>query len=183
MKKIIKKCIICRLLDGLAYPPPVTCDLPDFRVTVGRAFQTVGVDFCGPVFLRNLYGRNNEMNKAYIVIMTCATSRMIHLELTPDLTTSAYVRSQRRFIARSGYPDMFVSDNGKTFKGQELVRYNSRHHIKWRYNLSKAPWWGGMFESMVKSTKRCLKKVVGFSKLNYEELLTVLTEIEAVLNN
>ena len=32
-----------------------------------------------------------------------------YLELVPDLTTSAYLRSQRRFIARRGFPIMFVS--------------------------------------------------------------------------
>ena len=40
-----------------------------------------------------------------------------------------------------------------------------------------------MFERMVRSTKRCLKKVVGQRKLTYEELLTVLIEVEVVINN
>ena len=49
--------------------------------------------------------------------------------------------------------------------------------------MAKAPWWGGIFERMVKSTKRCLIKVIGKQRLNYEELNTVLIEIEAVVNN
>ena len=43
-------------------------------------------DFCGPVYIRSLYSESNEMKKAYIVVMTCSTSRKVHLELTPDLT-------------------------------------------------------------------------------------------------
>lgn len=35
---------------------------------------------------------------------------------------------------------------------------------------------------MVKSSKRCLRKVVGQAKLYYDELSTVLVEIEAVIN-
>ena len=33
--------------------------------------------------------------------------------------------------------------------------------------MAKAPWWGGMFEIMVCSTKRCLKKTVRSRKLTY----------------
>ena len=40
-----------------------------------------------------------------------------------------------------------------------------------------------MFERMVRSTKRCLRKTIGQQRLTYEELSTVLAEIEAVLNN
>ena len=61
--------------------------------------------------------------------------------------------------------------------------YNAKHGIRWRYNLPKAPWWGGMFERIVRSVKRCLKKTLGKGRLTYEELLTVLTEVEAVINN
>ena len=183
VKRITKRCYLCKILEGLAYPPPVTCDLPDFRVNPGRVFETTGVDFCGPLYLKQMYKTDGKMYKSYIAINTCATSRMLHLELVPDLTTSAYLRSQRRFTARRGFPSMLVSDNGKTFKGCELKKYNAKHGISWRFNLPKAPWWGGMYERMVRVTKRCLKKAIGAQRLNYEELLTILTEVEAVVNN
>ena len=50
-------------------------------------------------------------------------------------------------------------------------------------NLEKAPGWGGFFERLVKSTKRCIKKLLGNAKLNYKELFTIMTEVEAVLNS
>ena len=40
-----------------------------------------------------------------------------------------------------------------------------------------------MFERIVKSAKRCLKKVRGKNCLTYDELLTLVTEVEAVLNS
>ena len=40
-----------------------------------------------------------------------------------------------------------------------------------------------MFERMVRSTKRCLKKMIGQAKLTYGELLTAVTEVEAIVNS
>ena len=54
--------------------------------------------------------------------------------------------------------------------------------MKWTFNLEKAPWWGGVFERLVKSVKRCLKKTIRGARLTYEELLTVISEVEMILN-
>jgi hypothetical protein len=179
VKSVLRKCHLCKLLEGLSYPAPVTSDLPEFRLHGGKAFRAVGVDFCGPVYVKE----GKEVKKAYIVLFTCATSRMVHLELCPDLTTEAYIRSQKRMMGRKGTPAMFVSDNGRTFKGKALKRFNAAKNIRWRYNLSRAPWWGGLYERLIKSTKRCLKKAIGSRCVSYEELETVLIEVEAVLNS
>ena len=63
-----------------------------------------------------------------------------------------------------------------------------QHHlagmkVKWVFNLEKGPWWGGFFERMIQSMKRCLKKTIGKAKLTYDELLTVLIEVEAIINS
>ena len=87
-----------------------------------------------------------------------------------------------------------VSDNGKTFKGAAkvlsghksvpgAVRPSLEARVEWSFNIERAPWWGGFFERLVQSTKRCLKKVAGRSKLLYEELITLTVEIEAVINS
>ena len=55
--------------------------------------------------------------------------------------------------------------------------------MKWIFNVPKAPRWGGVFERMVRCTKRCLKKILGQAKFSYDELLTAVTEVEMVLNS
>lgn len=84
-----------------------------------------------------------------------------------------------------------ISDNGKTSKSASKVIQRvlndpvvrNEVHVKWIFNLERAPWWGGMFEWLIKSVKRCLRKIVGRCSLTYKELTTVVTEVEAVLNS
>ena len=80
-------------------------------------------------------------------------------------------------LSKKGLPRKILSDNGKTFKAAaKAVR-----EVKWIFNVPKAPWWGGVFERMVRCTKHCLKKILGQAKFSYDELLTAVTEVEMVL--
>ena len=72
-----------------------------------------------------------------------------------------------------------VSDNGKTF----TAAAKNIQDVKWNFNVPKVPWWGGVFERLVRSVKRCLKKMLGLARLTYDELLTALVEVEMVLNS
>ena len=85
-----------------------------------------------------------------------------------------------------------MSDNGKTFKAaakviENIVRHQDVQHylsgigVEWLFNLERAPWWGGVFERMVRMTKRCLKKMAGRAKLSHDELVTAVIEVEAVI--
>ena len=65
----------------------------------------------------------------------------------------------------------------------DTQNYLSHSGIEWSFNLEKAPWWGGLFERMIKSVKRCLRKVVGRAKFSYDELHTAIVEIEAIVNS
>ena len=64
-----------------------------------------------------------------------------------------------------------------------MKKYLSDQRRSWTFNLQKAPWWGGFFERLIKSVKRCLYKIVRNARVTSEELYTVLTEIEATLNS
>jgi hypothetical protein len=48
---------------------------------------------------------------------------------------------------------------------------------------SVAPWWGGAFERLVRSTKQCLRKLIGRAQFSFDELVTTLAEIESVVNS
>lgn len=148
--------------------------------------------FAGPLHVKS--GNSAEDSKTWIVLYTCCVVRAVHLDIVPDMSTSTFLRSLKRFTARRGLPRKFVSDNGKTFKGaskavqavmksEDVQQYLSGFGVDWVFNLEWAPWWGGLFERMVGLTKRCLRKMIGRAKLTYDELLTAIVEVEMILNS
>ena len=55
--------------------------------------------------------------------------------------------------------------------------------VKWKFSLSRAPWWGGQFERMVGLVKQCLYKATRRAKLTKQELGEVILGTEINLNN
>ncbi|XP_037930156.1 uncharacterized protein LOC119664863, partial [Teleopsis dalmanni] len=122
--------------------------------------------------------------------------RAIHLELVKNLTTNSCIDALRRFIARRGCPETIISGNAKTFKraNKELQKLetllkseefqnNAAHKgFSWKFIPERAAWWGGFWERLVKSVKICLKSAIGKLILTYDELNTLLTEVEYVVN-
>ena len=85
---------------------------------------------------------------------------------------------------------MIISDNAKTFKvasklllklfqSPEVQAFLTKKRIVWKFILEKSPWMGGFYERMVGLLKRILRN----ARLDYEELLTVVTEVESILNS
>ena len=133
--------------------------------------------------MRNIFNPGEDLFKVYVVLYTCASSRFIHLDLVPDLSCITFVRSLKRFINRYGLSKLYVSDNATCFTGPEMKSFIQSVESKWKFILEASPWWGGYWERLVQSCKRILRKVLGKAKLTYEELLTVIAEVEGILNS
>ena len=110
-----------------------------------------------------------------------------------SLTAQSFLKRFKRFITRTGLPQKIVSDNGQTFKSAaktikaitnhpEVIRQLANVKVGWIFYVERALWWGRLFERMVRSTKRCLSKMIGRAKLSSEELITLLTEVEMIIN-
>ena len=66
---------------------------------------------------------------------------------------------------------------------QKIFEFSSSQNINWKFIPKHAPHFGGLWEAAVKSLKRHLQKVVGETKLTFEEYSTVLSQVEACLNS
>ncbi|GFQ94044.1 integrase catalytic domain-containing protein [Trichonephila clavata] len=63
-----------------------------------------------------------------------------------------------------------------------LKGFIANKRVQWKFIPDRAPWWGGFYERMVKTVKEPLKKILGRSLLSFEELTTLLSEIENIVN-
>ncbi|XP_065683794.1 uncharacterized protein LOC136096460 [Hydra vulgaris] len=147
-------------------------------ITTDKNFKQLQLD----LNLKNIYEGNN-LYKVWIFLFTCATTRALFLDLVPDTTAESCIRSLRRFFAKRGTPSEILSDNGSQFTSNLTQNFTSSLGITWHFSIPAALWWGGFFERLVGSTKRCLRKITHKDQLSYEELLTFLAEVESILNN
>ena len=104
------------------------------------------------------------------------------------------------FSQRNFYTCQYLySDNATNFQGadkelqemfnrvssfyKEIALLLANDRSNWTFLPPSAPHYGGLWETGVKSVKHHLKRVVGEHTLTFEELSTVLVEIEACLNS
>ncbi|XP_025267278.1 uncharacterized protein LOC112638948 [Camponotus floridanus] len=67
--------------------------------------------------------------------------------------------------------------------GRRISREVAKEGISWRFNPPAAPHFGGLWEAAVKSMKHHLRRVIGETTLTFEEMSTLLSQIEACLNS
>ena len=190
VKSVRSTCWGCKRFTAppLTTPPPGP--MPSDHTLGGAAFEVIGTDFAGPILYKLTPRRQG---KAYLVIFSCSLSRAVHLELVPSLKTGAFLPCLKRLIARRGRPRVIYSDNGSTFvkaakwlkqgrEDEKLQGYLEWHDIEWKFNLSRAPWWGGQFERLIGVVKKAMHKVIGRGSLFWNELIDVLLEVETQVN-
>ena len=133
--------------------------------------------------------RGAKPSKAYICLFVCYATKALHLQLSPDLTTEAFLASFRRFIARRGRVSVIYSDQGTNFTGasNQLLAFSeeaaTKLTIKWHFNPPASPHFNGLSEAGFKSIKTHLYRVVGEQIMTYEEFYTLITQIESLLNS
>ncbi|GFW26440.1 integrase catalytic domain-containing protein [Trichonephila clavipes] len=65
----------------------------------------------------------------------------------------------------------------------ELAGFLVDENINWKFLPPRAPNFGGLWEAGVKSFKFHFKREAGNSRFTYEEFLTIMTQIEGILNS
>ena len=169
--RVVKTCRRCRRYRGLSYRH-ADGGLPSFRVEPSRPFSKVGLDFFGPL-------STDAGGKVWVLLITCASSRAVHLELVKSQHTEDVKIALRRFFALRGTPSLIYSDNAKTFK---TMLHHIPRSVTCRFIPEAAPWWGGSWERLVGVTKKCLKITLHLCSLSHGALAATMYELAFHLN-
>jgi len=188
-KKVIKQCHACKRFQAVALAAPPPGLLPPETTEGSSPFEFVGLDFAGPI--KNRKSLQAE-GKAYLAVYACSLMRALCPEVLPNLETTTFKASLKRFVARQGRPSVIFSDNGKTFVGaaklikeiqkdEQVQDYLASEKITWRFNLSRVLWWGGQFEGLVGLFKCAFYKVIDGGMVTWSELSKVVLDVETHL--
>jgi hypothetical protein len=142
---------------------------------------------------------NNKGLYCYFCFFVCVT-KAVHIEVVKSLTTEAFHAALRLFIARRGKPKTIYSDNGTNFQGASTQLHEVCNMLQFSSQMARVqdflategcdlrfiPSHGPHFrlwEAAVKSVKNHLRRTLGAHVATYEELCTLLAELEACLNS
>ena len=199
-QNVSQGCVVCKKVSSTV-EQQLMGQLPRDRVTESPGFHTVGVDYGGPFKLKSSNLRNAPKIESYLCVFVCFATKGVHLEVVLGLTTEAFLAALRRFIGRRGQPRHIYSDNGGNFVGAKndlealykgmnkvdmccsLKSFFVDHQTTYHNIPERAPHFGGLWESAVKSAKYHLRRVIGDQVLTYEEMSTVAIQVEACLNS
>jgi hypothetical protein len=195
--------------------------MPEQRLRIEDPFSVTGLDFAGPFEVLvhepsigptvlntgetpGISGNEKfkhmtpqmaaQKNHVYILLFTCATTRAVHLEVTRNKSTAAFLNAFRRFCAHKRRPRTIISDNAKEFEcaakylkrlftDQAVGIYMATNNIVWRMSPKLSSWWGGFWERMVRTVKLTLYKTFNPKQMEYDMFSTVVTEVSDIVNN
>ena len=192
VRSVLSSCFDCKRRQSPVGEQKMA-NLPRPRVTPDQPpFTCVGIDYFGPFLVR----QKRSMVKRYGAIFTCLALRAVHLEVCHSLDTDSFIHALRRFIARRGQVKEIRSDNGSNFVGGErelrvmIDSWNQakihdallQKSIKWVFNPPGASHHGGVWERLIRSTRKVLGALVKEQSLDDESLQTLLCECESIIN-
>ncbi|XP_075162870.1 uncharacterized protein LOC142235503 [Haematobia irritans] len=198
-RETVHKCIQCARSKPKLLKQ-IMGNLPETRVTPTRPFINAGVDYCGPIWV-HFKTRGKRPQKAHLAIFCCFSTKAVHLELVTDLTTDAFIGALKRFIGRRGHCQNLYCDCATIFVGaknqlaelstslfsttvqEKIQRECATRSITFHFIPPRSPHFGGLWEAAVKSAKGLLIKEISSASLTYEEMETIVIEVEEILNS
>lgn len=198
LRFIVRNCVTCARRRA-APVQPVMAPLPAARVRPSRPFTVCGTDIGGPFLMKHGNRRNAPVEKAYLCVFICFSTKCVHLEVLTSLSMQAFLACFTRFCSRRSTPKEVWSDQGRNYVAagryireavaffndntDELVSALAQRAVEFKTIPSYSPTFGGIWERAIGSSKRLLKNLVKDEVMSFECLATLFCRVEAILNS
>ena len=192
VNRVINNCMNCRIWKAKSKTKQMR-DLP-FRQVNKSSYKSIGADLMGQLIIRS--GRNNL--KRNICIFNCLATRAVHFEIVQSMEASASIQAYRRFCnCRNVKPIDVYSDNGgnlvasdkelrkgvKNWRSTQVSDVLLLNGASLYFNPPRCFHQGGFFEVLFRLVRKIMHSIVGEATLDEHDLLTLITEIERILND
>ena len=192
VQKILKKCVICKKIQGPCYSVPPSDSLPEFRAIRDKPFSGCGVDFIGPFRCRDT--PRGKSYKVWYLSFVCGSTRAIHVEACESRSIGDFLLALSRFMNAYGIPKSFISDHEASFKrasteleqivnSKRVRKYLKSRRISWNFYTEKSPHKGGFIERLNVGIKRTFYKMVSSKMLSFKEFRTLACDVTSILND
>ena len=193
MRKVINECLVCSQKKATA-EMQMMADLPTSRISVHQQpFAHFGVDCFGPIMVKH----SRSYAKRYGCLLTCLSSRWMHLEVLHAMTADSFLMAFERFRSRRGQVDHLYSDDGTNFVtaakalDKQLALWNCnlidkslvKSKVQWHFNPPYASHHGASWERLFRSVKSIFLALAPKQAYTDETLLSLFVEIEMILNS
>ncbi|XP_050664221.1 uncharacterized protein LOC126964933 [Leptidea sinapis] len=171
-------------------------DIPAERLMPDFPFNVIGTDFAGPFMITDRKGRGCIISKCYLCLFICFKYKCLHLEAVSELSKDAFILALKRFISRRGLPNKIFCDNGGNFvaavkeikqflnsNSTSIIDFAASEGVEFCFSSAYAPHFNDLMETGVKSAKFHLTRILGKTHLTFEELSSLFTQIECILNS
>ena len=152
-------------------------NLPEDRVESSPPFTYCGMDCFGPFrffFSDFTIKEGRKELKRYAMILTCMSSRAVHIEQLDNMTTDAFINALRCFTAIRGPVQQLRSDQGSNFVGAKnelanatkeldndrIQTYLTTNRCEFVMNVPCSSHWGGVWERQIRTTRSILNTIL-----------------------
>ena len=200
-KTVTSSCIPCRVANQKP-AEQMMGDLPEEVQDLDTCpWKHVALDIIGPYLIRDAVKKKstrytNTTMKVFPVMITCLTTRCLHVSLSLSYSTEDFLIAFKEYCALRGVPETVFSDCGSQLvKAGAILEagddidwghvsgMTGRHGIVWTTAPPRAQFRNGRVESLIKLYKRHVPKLIGNGKLNYFEFQSVLREACSLVND
>ena len=157
--------------------------ISEYNLKTAPAFYITQVDLTGPF---KAYSKHNKRTtlKIWLVVLCCATTMTININVMEDYTNAAFIQAFTRFSCKVGYSKKFLPDEGsQLIKGCTSMEISQNIKI----NFETCPVGGhnmhGKVERKIQEVKKSIEKTMLNERLSIIQWETCAAEIANRIND